>query len=172
MSFPDNAELLRTPRNFAGHVNKGNLDAEFAKISSQLSNLLGFAKNFYLQFFDFEFGVSIRGLDREARRAVRPVERRLRASKESPEVLRLISQFVTLVEFLEEDEGTDYDSMTTADRRRRILEDIGELLDRIASWSSARSDLPRLAERAAEVSKDFRTAVEVIDQELGYDDDG
>ena len=169
MSFPDNPELLRTPRNFAAHVIDGELDAD--EVSAQLSNLLGFAKNFYLQFFDFEFDLEIRDLDRQARKAVRPVERKLRASKGGRPTLRLISQFVTLVEFLEEDAGTLYDHLTTADRRRRILEDIGELLERIAVWAATREDLQRLSKRAREVADDFVNAVEIVDTELGYDDE-
>ncbi len=168
MSFPDNPELLRTPRDFAEHALDGDVDRE--EISNQLSNLLGFARNFYLQFFDFEFELQILNLDRAARRAIRPVERRLRAAKGSTSTLRLISQFVTLVEFLEEDEATDYDQRQTADRRRRILEDIGELLDRIARWACERGDLPRLCKRARKVADDFAAAAETVDAELGYED--
>lgn len=169
MSFPDNPELLRTRRNCATRVINGELDDD--EVSAQLSNLLGFAKNFYLQFFDFEFDLEIRGLHRRARKAVRPVERKLRASKRSRPTLRLISRFVTLVEFLEEDAGTLYDHSTTADRRRRILEDINDLLDRIAVWAATREDLPRLSKRARDVADDFVNAVEIVDIELGYDDE-
>lgn len=169
MSFPDNPELLRTPRRFAEQALDGDLDAE--GISRQLSQLLGFAKNFYLQFFDFEFALQIYNLDRQARRAVRPIERELRTSKGSTSTLRLISHFVTLVEFLEEDEATEYDERSTADRRRRILEDVSELLERIAEWATDRNDLPRLRDRAQEVAGEFVSAAEMIDAELGYEDE-
>jgi hypothetical protein len=168
VSFPDKPELFRTPSNFALHVAAGELGAD--EISEQLSNLLGFAKNFYLQFFKFEFGIEIRALDREARRSVRPVERRLRKKKDAATSLRLISQFVTLVKFLEEDEATEYDSYDMPDRRRRILEDVAELLDRIADWSGQQPTLPRLAKRCREVCEAFANAIEWIDTELGYED--
>jgi hypothetical protein len=167
--FPDNPKLLRTPRAFAGQVLDGELDAE--EISRQLSNLLGFAKNFYLQFFDFEFELKIHNLDQMARKAVRPIERKLRTSKGSISTLRLISHFVTLVEFLEEDDATEYDERGTADRRRRILEDISELLERIAEWAADRNDLPRLRDQAQKVAAEFVSAAETIDTELGYEDD-
>ena len=169
VSFPDNPELLRTPRNFAARALDGELDAD--QISAELSNLLGFTKNFYLQFLALACGLTIRDLDRDARRTVRPIERRLRASKESTATLRLISHFVTVVEFLESDDGTLYDEMTTADRRRRILQDLGELLDRIGNWADERDDLPRLTSRAEEVTAAFASAVEIVDFELGYDED-
>lgn len=168
MSFPDNPDILRTPRNFALRVLDAELDED--EISRQLSNLLGFAKNFYLQFFEFEFDIRIRNLDRDARRAVRPVERRLRNKRESLTELRLISHFVTLVKFLEEDETTEYDAYDLPDRRRRILEDIAELLTRILQWSKVREDLARLANQASSVVDDFGAAIEWIDRELGYNE--
>lgn len=167
VTFPDNPELLRTPRRFAEQALRGDLDVD--GISLQLSHLLGFAKNFYLQFFDFEFALQIHNLDRQARRAVRPIERKLRNSKGSTSTLRLISHFVTLVEFLEEDEATEYDERSTADRRRRILEDVSELLERITEWATDRDDLPLLCNRAQEVALEFVSAAEIIDIELGYE---
>jgi hypothetical protein len=169
VSFPDNPELLRTPRNFAAHVLDNDLDAD--QISAQLSNLLGFAKNFFLQFFDFEFGVQIRDLDRAARKAIRPVERKLRKSKSSHATLRLISLFVTLVEFLGAEEPALSVEPAIADRRRRILEEVSDLLDRIRAWAEEHGELPRLAEEAGRVAGDFTAAVEFIDVELGYEDD-
>lgn len=94
-----------------------------------------------------------------------------KSKKGSTSTLRLISHFVTLVEFLEEDEATEYDERSTADRRRRILEDISELLERIAKWATDRKDLPRLRDRAQEVAAEFVSAAQTIDAELGYEEE-
>jgi len=159
VSFPDNPELLSTPKDFARRV---LADATDIDISAELSKLLGFARNFYLQFFDFCFGITIARIDREARRAVRPTEKKLRAAGDGKATLRLISHFVTLVEFLEDDDIDLYDEFELGDRRRRVLDDAQELVNRIAEWASD-VELPVLAAEAADVHADFELAVERVE---------
>ena len=54
------------------------------------------------------------------------------------------------------------------DRRRQILENLSELLDRMARWSETQPSLPKVAKRARKVSDQFAAAIEWIDSELGY----
>jgi hypothetical protein len=63
VTLPDEPRLLRTPRRFAESVLGGDLSED---LGPDIGNLLGFTKNFYLQYFAEEHAVEISRLDMDS----------------------------------------------------------------------------------------------------------
>ena len=156
MSFPDDPKLLRRTRHFAAVVLAGEIPED---VQPDISNLLGFAKNFYLQFFQDEHEIEVSGFNREGRALVRPLEVRLRTGSDAAGRL-LVSHYLTMAERLDENAETS-DELDPDIERDEILVAVVELLDRIANWAEARN-LNRLAEEAKLTHGEFGRAASIL----------
>lgn len=152
MSFTDNRELLRTPREFAEGVVGGEIGDD---LGSEISNLLGFTKNFFLQFFS-QYGVEISRLDVDGEARARAVERRLRSTTDWSALL-LVSHYITISSTLDES-GHTSDEMARHEAYEEVLYAVLELLDRIKNWAADEA-LDELREEARSVHELFEGAV-------------
>lgn len=153
MSIPDDPRLLTTPRKFAVAVLEGEAGED---LGPDISNLLGFTKGFYLQYFAEEHGIEVSRLDSGGRRRVRAVEERLRAGDDQPAQL-LVSHYITISSRLDESSDTS-DELERNEAYEEVLLAVLELLDRVAVWAAARG-LDQLASEARVTHGRFDDAV-------------
>ncbi len=156
MTLPDEPRLLRTPRRFAESVISGEVPDD---LGPDVGNLLGFAKNFYLQFFAEEYGLEISRLDMAGQARARRVERQLRTAGERSALL-LVSHYITISNNLDETANKS-DELELNEAYEEVLYAILELVDRIAKWAGAKR-LAALATEAQLVHEEFERAVESL----------
>ncbi len=156
MRFPDDPTLLRPTRQFAAHVIGGEIPDD---LQPDVNNLLGFAKNFYLQFFSEEHGIDVSGFNREGRGRVRPIEATLRRERKLPALL-LVSHYLTMAERLDQNAETS-DVLDADQERDEVFAAIGELLDRIHRWAEAEG-LPALSQGAQLTHDEFNQAATAL----------
>lgn len=124
----------------------------------EISNLLGFTKNFFLQFFS-QYGVEISRLDAEGEARARTLERRLRSTTDWSALL-LVSHYITISSTLDESAHTS-DEMERNDAHEEVLYAVLELLERIKNWA-ADEDLHELRDEAGSVHGLFGDAVAAL----------
>lgn len=156
MSFSDDPGLLRRTRQFAAHILAGEVPDD---LQPDISNLLGFAKNFYLQFFQEEYKIEVSGLDREGRNRIRPIEARIRGHADDPNRL-LVSHYLTMAERLDENAQTS-DELDPDQEAEEVLLAIVELLDRITGWAEFRG-LRELANYGRLTHDEFNRAAVIL----------
>ena len=147
VSFPDDPRFLAIPKDFAAHVITGN-PPEDPRVST--STLLAFSRNFFLQFFDEEYGIEITGFNEIGRERARRVEENLR-TREDVLARLIVSHYLTLAEILDEHAETS-DQLDPDEARAEVFDGVIELLDRISRWATDRrlSNVEREAKRTHE----------------------
>ncbi len=141
-------------RHFAASVLAGEIPDD---LQPDISNLLGFAKNFYLQFFEEQFSLQVVGFNAEGRKRVLSLARRLRR-EESPD-LALVSHYLNMADVLA-DKATS-DTLDPDEEREEVLRAVSELLKRIEAWARHLS-LPDLAVEALATHDEFEEAVTLL----------
>jgi hypothetical protein len=153
VTLPDEPRLLRTPRRFAESVLGGDLSED---LGPDVGNLLGFTKNFYLQYFAEEHAVEISRLDMEGQSRARRIERQLRAADDDSALL-LVSHYITISTSLDESANTS-DELERNEAHEEVLYAVLELVDRIAHWAGSKG-LSKLQAEAQLVREKFDAAV-------------
>jgi hypothetical protein len=153
VTLRDEPALLRTPRTFAESVLNGEVSED---LGPEIGNLLGFAKNFYLQYFAEEHGLEISRLDMAGQLRARRVERQLRGSSDESALL-LVSHYITISTSLDETANKS-DELEREEAYEEVLYAILELVGRIARWAPTKS-LSKLANEAQLVHENLDGAV-------------
>lgn len=156
MSFPDDPGLLRRTHQFAAQIIGNEIPDD---LQPDISNLLGFAKNFYLQFFAEEHGIEVSGFNLAGRTRARQVERGLRNGTPTPQLL-LVSHYLTMAIDLSDRLETS-DELDPGEQREAVLGAIAELLTRIAVWAETKG-LAELAREAHLTYDDFVRAAAIL----------
>ena len=146
------AAFFRTPRQLAALVRGDETPTD---LQPDISNLIGWAKNFYLQYFAETHRLEITAFDTTNGRRVRPIERQL-VQQGHPSDLLLVSHFLTMCQML--DEGRETSGELDRERAAEaVVAAIAELLGRISKWAETQ-DRPDLTQEAQHAHEEFTRA--------------